>query len=202
MTATRPRRCGKRAFLMFLVLAASALGKAPPDPGWRVVLVPAFERPPLHEKIPGSDTAILAVARPGELGLFEYATTRGAMRWARDLAEKNGEAWLAAADVEIRRGKGRVIDRVLITGDNPMLSSLALSPAFYRRFEPLLGEGFHVIVPHRNTIALYPRLAGRIPPADAGALLRSHLIASHPVSREVFRATRQGLVADGILAEE
>lgn len=202
MTATRPRRRGKRAFLVLFVVAGSALGNDSPDPGWRVVLVPAFERPPLHENIPGSDTAILAVARPGELGLLEYATTRGAMRWARDLAEKEGETWLAASDVEIRRGKGRVIDRILITGENPLLSSLVVSPAFYRRFEPLLGEGFHVIVPQRNTIALYPRLAGRIPPLEAGALLQSHLIASHPVSREVFRATPGGLEADGILSEE
>ena len=73
MTATRPRRRGKRAFLGFLLAASSALGNDSPDPGWRVVLVPAFERPPLHENIAGSDTAILAVARPGELGLLEYA---------------------------------------------------------------------------------------------------------------------------------
>ena len=202
MTATRPRRRCKRAFLVFFVVAGSALANDSPDLGWRVVLVPAFERPSLHENIPGSDTAILAVARPGELGLLEYATTRGAMRWARDLAEKKGETWLADADVEIRRGKGRVIDRILITGKNPLLSSLVVSPAFYHRFEPLLGEGFHVIMPDRNTIALYPRLAGRIPPGEAGALLRNHLIASHPVSREVFRATRGGLQADGILTEE
>jgi hypothetical protein len=202
MTATRLRRRGKRAFLVFFVVAGSALANDSPDLGWRVVLVPAFERPSLHENIPGSDTAILAVARPGELGLLEYATTRGAMRWARDLAEKKGETWLADADVEIRRGKGRVIDRILITGKNPLLSSLVVSPAFYHRFEPLLGEGFHVIMPDRNTIALYPRLAGRIPPGEAGALLRNHLIASHPVSREVFRATRGGLQADGILTEE
>ncbi len=202
MTATRPRRRGKRAFFAFWVVAGSALGNDSPDPGWRVVLVPAFERPSLHEKIPGSDLAILAVARPGQFGLLEYATTRGAMRWARELAAKKGEAWLAAADVEIRRGKGRVIDRILITGENPLLSSLVVSPAFYQRFEPLLGAGFHVIVPQRNTIALYPRLAGHIPPREAGALLRSHLIASHPVSPEVFRATRGGLEADGILTEE
>jgi hypothetical protein len=201
MTATRPRRRGKRAFLGFLLTASSALGNDSPDPGWRVVLVPAFERPPLHENIAGSDTAILAVARPGELGLLEYATTRGAMRWARERAEKDGEAWLDAANVDIRRGNGRVIDRILITGEDPILTSLVLSPAFYRRFEPLLGEGFHVIVPHRNTIALYPRLAGRIPPPEAGALFQSHLTASHPVSPEVFRATLGGLQADGILSE-
>ena len=132
---------------------------------------------------------------------MEYATTRGAMRWARERAEKDGEAWLDAANVDIRRGSGRVIDRILITGEDPILTSLVLSPAFYRRFEPLLGEGFHVSVPHRNTIALYPRLAGRIPPPEAGALFQSHLTASHPVSPEVFRATLGGLQADGILSE-
>ena len=172
------------------------------EPGWQRVVIPAFERPALHESIPGSQTAIIAAARPADLGLFEYATTRGAMRWARDLGAKRGTKWLAEAKIEIRRGKDRVIDRVLITGPDPMLSALALAPEFYRRFEPLLGDGFHVIIPDRNTIALYPRLAGQIPPAEAAVLLGMFLVADHPVSREVFRATRDGLVADGILSED
>ena len=201
MTATRPRRHGKRAFFALMLGVHAAAGSVP-DPGWRLVVIPAFERPRLHESIPGSQTAIIAAARPAPLGLFEYATTRGAMRWAVDLGSKDGAKWLADAKVQIRRGKGRVIDRVLITGPDPMLSSLALTPGFYRRFEPLLGDGFHVIIPDRNTIALYPRLAGRIPPDEAATLLQIFLVAGHPVSREVFRATSDGLVADGILSEE
>ena len=202
MTATRPRRHGKRAFLALLAAASVVRAAEMPDVGWRLVVVPAFERPALHRNIPGSDTAILAVARPAPLGLFEYATTRGALRWARDLGDRAGAAWLDAADIEIRRDRKRVIQRILVTGDDPLLSSLALTPAFYRRFEPLLGDGFHVIIPDRTTIALYPRLAGHIPPAEAAALFRTWLLASHPVSREVFRATPGGLVADGVLAEE
>lgn len=201
MTANRPRHYGKRTFLA-LIAAVHTAAAASPDPGWRLVVIPAFERPPMHEAIPGSQTAIIAVARPAGLGLFEYATTRGAMRWARDLGAKDGALWLDAAQIEIRRGPKRVVDRILITGPDPMLCSLALTPEFYRRFEPILGDGFHVIMPDRNTIALYPRLAGRIPPPEASALLQMFLIASHPISREVFRATRGGLVADGILSEE
>lgn len=201
MTATRPRRYGKRAFLALVASAAAAAGDTY-DAGWRLVVIPSFERPAMHASIPGSQTALVAAARPAPLGLFEYATTRGAMRWARDLGAERGDAWLGQAKVEIRRGKGRVIDRVLITGRDPMLSSLALTPAFYRRFEPLLGDGFHVIIPDRETIALYPRIGGQIPPAEAAALLERFLLAGHPVSREVFRATRKGLVADGILSEE
>jgi len=202
MTATRPRRCGKRAFLALIAVTAATCAAEIPDAGWRLVVVPSFERPALHRDIPGSQTAILAVARLAELGLYEYATTRGAFRWARDLGVREGDAWLDRADVQIRRDGKRVVDRILITGPDPMLSALALTPAFYRRFEPILGDGFHVIVPDRNTIALYPRLAGQIPPSEAAVLLRTHLLSSHPVSREVFRATREGLEADGVLSEE
>ena len=200
MTANRPRHYGKRAFLVLMLGVHAAAGS--PDPGWRLVVIPAFERPKLHQSIPGSDTAIIAAARPAQLGLFEYATTRGALRWANDLGGKEGAGWLDEAKVEVRRGRDRVIDRILITSPDPMASRLALTPGFYRRFEPLLGDGFHVIIPDRNTIALYPRLAGRIPPEEAAALLQMFLIAGHPVSREVFRATGEGLVADGILSEE
>jgi hypothetical protein len=201
MIANRPCRYGKRAFLA-LMIGVHAVAADTPDPGWRLVVIPAFERPKLHQSIPGSQTAIIAAARPASLGLFEYATTRGAMRWANDLGTKEGARWLDAAKIDVRRGRYRVIDRILITSPDPMASSLALTPEFYRRFERLLGDGFHVIIPDRTTIALYPRLAGRIPPAEASSLLQRFLIAGHPVSREVFRATQDGLVADGILSEE
>lgn len=202
MTATRPRRHGKRAFLALLAVACYGQAAEMPDLGWRTVVIPAFERPLLHRKIPASRTAIIAVARDDGYGLFEYATTRGAVRWARDLGERKGDAWLDGAKTDIRRDKGGVIDRILLTGEDPLFSALALTPAFYRRFEPLLGDGFHVVIPDRKTIALYPRLGGRIPPSDASALLKANIVATYPVSREVFRSTRSGLVADGILSEE
>jgi hypothetical protein len=197
MIATRPRRHGKRAFV--LLLATTVMAAA--DPGWRLTVVPSFERPLLSENIPGAQTALLAVAREAGYGELEYATTRGAWRRAREIAAKEGGRWIMEADVEMRRDTNRVIDRILITGENPLLPSLAVTPAFFERFEPILGEGFHVIIPDRNTIALYPRLAGEIPPAEAGALIEIFRLATYPVSREVFRATRRGLEADGILEE-
>lgn len=203
MTATRPRRYGKCAFLLHLAAAATAGAAEPPDPGWRLTVIPTFEqRPALHEKIPGSRTAILAVARPAGYGELEYATTRGALRFSRDLAAKHGSTWLDRADINIRRDKNRVIERILLTGDDPLLPALVTSPAFYRRFEPLLGDSFHIIIPERGTIALYPRLAGGIPPAEAAALIDINRLSTYPVSTEVFRATREGLVADGVLVQE
>jgi len=201
MTATRPRRHGKRAFLLLLAATSLAAAGEPADPGWRLTMVPSFERPAMNEKIPGSQTAVLAVARDAGYGEFEYATTRGAWRRARDLAARDGARWIMETGVEIRRDTNRVINRILITGDNPLLPSLALVPAFYQRFEPILGDGFHVIIPDRNTIALYPRLAGQIPADEAGVLLEMFRLATYPVSREVFRATRYGLAADGVLEE-
>ncbi len=200
MTATRPRCHGKRAFLLFLAWAVPAFAQNP-DPGWRLTVVPSFERPALHEKILGSQTAVLAVARHASYGELEYATTRGALQHAWEAAENHGDEWIEAAKVEVRRGKDRIIESILITGDDPLLPRLAVAPAFYTRFEPMLGDGFHVIIPERNTIALYPRLAGRIPADEAAALLEIHKLATYPVSREVFRATRDGLVADGILED-
>lgn len=201
MIATRPRRHGKRAFAILLAtgLLVAAAGAA--DPGWRLTIVPSFQRPALSEAIPGSQTAVLAVAREVGFGDFEYATTRGAWRRAREIAAKDGARWIDEAAVEMRRDTNRVVERVLITGDNPLLPSLAASPAFYQRFEPILGDGFHVIIPDRNTIALYPRLAGQIPPEEAGSLLETYRLATWPVSREVFRATRFGLMADGVLED-
>jgi len=201
MTANTPIPGGKRGFLLISLLLAGATTALASDPGWRVTVVPSFERPALGEPIPGSSTASLAVARHKSYGELEYATTRGAWALARRLAEQNGGTWLMDAEVEFRRDANRVIDRIIITGEDPLLPSVVLAPAFYERFEPMLGDGFHVVIPERGTIALYPRLAGRIPPEEAFALLEINRLATYPVSREVFRARRGGLVADGILED-
>lgn len=202
MTATRPRRHGKRAFLAVLV-AACATAQAG-DAGWRLTIVPTFEtEPPVHRPIPGSQTARLAVARQAGHGELEYATTLGALRYARDMASHHAQECFASATIAEQRDEDGVITRVLITSDNPLLPAAAVAPGLYDRFEPILGDGFYVVVPERGTIALYPRLAAvGIPPRDAAALLEKNRLASYPVSREVFRATRLGLVAEGTLTEE
>ncbi|MFZ9933266.1 MAG: hypothetical protein ACO3G9_08730 [Chthoniobacterales bacterium] len=202
MTATRPRRHGKRAFLALLFILA-AQGRAD-DAGWRLTIVPSFESaPPVNRPIPGSRTARLAVARHAGHGELEYATTQGALRHAQDLAAAHTREWIAAAKVEERRDADGVITRVVITSDDPLLPAIAASPGLYDRYEPVLGDGFYVVVPDRGTIALYPRLAAEgIPPRDATALLEVNRLATYPVSREVFRATRRGLVADGVLTED
>lgn len=202
MTATRLRSHGKRAFLALCAAASFAHAGEAPDPGWRLTVTPSFERPSRHEKIPGSETAIIAAAREKQYGEIEYATTRGAWRRAREAADAHGDIWLAHANIEIRRDKKRVVDRILITGDDLLLTSLAVTPAFYNRFEPVLGDGFYVVIPDRNTIALYPRLAGRLPPEEAAMLVQRNRMAVNPVSREVFTATRDGLRTGGVLTDE
>lgn len=198
MIASIPRRYGKRAFAMLCAIVAPAAAELP-DIGWRMTVVPSFERPPLRLEIPGSKTAALTVARRSADGELEYATTKGALRFAKDLAEERAGQWLMDSAVEIRRQKNRVIDRIVISGDDPLLPSLATSRAFYERFEPMLGDGFYVVIPDRHTIVMYPRLAGRIPPDEIPGLLEVNGAATYPVSREVFRATKHGLSGEGML---
>jgi hypothetical protein len=202
MIANRPRRYGKRAFLT--LIAALCLEARAEDAGWRLTILPSFETvPPISKPIPGSRMARLGVARHAGHGELEYATTQGALRYAQDAATQHAQEWIDAANVEERRDADGVVTRVLITSDDPMLPAVAAAPGLYDRYEPVLGDGFYVVVPDRSTIALYPRLAGDgIPPADTAVLLERNRLATYPVSREVFRATRLGLVADGELTED
>lgn len=198
MIANIPRRYGKRAFAMLCALAAPAAAQLP-DLGWRLTVIPSFEHPDLRLEIPGAKISAMAVARPSDYGQLEYATTKGALRYAKDLAEARAGEWIMNSNVEIRRQSNRVIDRVIISGEDPLLPSLATSRAFYERFEPMLGDGFYVVIPDRSTIVMYPRLAGRIPPEEIPGLLEVNARATYPVSREVFRATKHGLTGEGVL---
>lgn len=203
MIANRPRRYGKRAF--FALLAAFCLEAHAEDAGWRLTILPSFETaPPITKSIPGSQTARLAVARHAGHGELEYATTQGALRYAQDAAAQSAQDWIDTAKVEERRDADGVVTAVLITSsEDPLLPAIAAAPGLYDRYEPILGDGFYVVVPDRGTIALYPRLAGSgIPARDAADLLEINRVATYPVSREVFRATRLGLVADGVLTED
>lgn len=202
MTASRPRPHRKCAFAAILILGL-APGAFPADgPGWRLTVVPAYERPAMHEKIPGSRTTSTTVARHAAYGELEHATTRGAWRWAREQAAKNGGTWIMEANIQFRRDADNVIDRILITSDDPLLPSITLTGALYERFEPLLGDNFLVVIPERHTVALYPRLDGGITPSESAALMEVHRNATYPVSPEVFRATREGLSTEGILVTE
>ena len=203
MIANRPGRYGKRTFLA--LLAALCLEARADDAGWRLTIIPSFETvPPICKPIPGSKTARLAVARDAGHGELQYATTQGALRHAEDAAAQHAQDWIAAAKVEERRDTDGIVNRVLVTSsDDILLPAIAAAPGLYDRYEPILGDGFYVIVPDRGTIALYPRLAGGgIPDEEAGKLLEQSRLATYPVSPEVFRATRFGLVADGLLSEE
>jgi len=202
MTANRPRRYGKRAFLA--LIAAFCLEARAEDAGWRLTILPSFETvPPITKSIPGSQTARLAVARHAGHGELEYATTQGALRYAQDAAAQYAQDWIDAAEVKVRRDADGIVTRVLITSNDPLLPAVAAAPGLYDRYEPVLGDGFYVVVPDRGTVALYPRLAGAgIPARDAAGLLEINRLATYPVSREVFRATRLGLVADGVLSED
>ena len=75
-------------------------------------MIPSHERPALHEKVPGSQTALLAVGRHIGYDEIEYATTPAAWRWARERADADGEEWIGKASVEVRRDHDRVINRI------------------------------------------------------------------------------------------
>lgn len=198
---TRPRFYGKCAFVILFALCILTRTQASGNE-WRLTIIPSFQHPALHKSIPGSHTATLAVAREAGYGELEFAATHEAFQEATANAEKFGNEWMTAATMDIRRDNKQVIESIFITTENSsLLPSLVMAPAFYDRLEPLLGAGFYIVIPDRNTLALYPRLAGGIPAKDTVLLLEMNRLATYPVSREVFRAQRGGLTATGILEE-
>ncbi len=184
---------------LWLALVATAAAEGPSPAPWSLTIEAAFVRPALHEPVPGASTAILCAARPDGHGGLEYATTRAAWRLARERGEREGAAWLGALQREMMRNREGVVTHGLLTGTTPLTPAVVLTPAFRAEFEPIFGPDFLVVIPDRYTVGIFPRLAGGIPPEVAGALANRHFVSAEPVSREVFRVTRDGIRAEGTL---
>lgn len=127
MTATRPRRRGKRAFSPFGSSPDRRLATTPQTP------VGAWCSSRLLNAPPCTKNSRVGPRHPcrGPSGSIRPPRVRHDPRshaLGSGTRREKGEAWLAAADVEIRRGKGRVIDRILITGENPCFPHWSSAP--------------------------------------------------------------------------
>jgi hypothetical protein len=163
----------------------------------------SFERPPVLRFLPGSRKTILFPAYVNGHGDCIPLGSKGIPNprsWEAFLKE-SGERTsllLATIDPKLVSDQRGVIQMALIVSDNPMTASCILAPGFLQRFSAIFGPELLIVIPARNRIYVFPKLANRLTTMTE-TIRDDYKISPMPVSTEVFELTRRGLKTIGTL---
>ncbi len=150
-------------------------------------------------------STVLAAAQMGEFGL-EFPTAEqwktAAVTDEALLASARTAAsdWLKQLKPELVRGPNKVVDYAKLSSDKIPACAVVLAPEFSQQFEDIFGPKPLVVIPNRNTVYVFPALAGKHE-RFAPMVLRAWHSDAPRVSLEVFEVSDQGLRAVGIFEE-
>lgn len=114
----------------------------------------------------------------------------------RRVSRQSASAALADLAPRIIRDEKGVAVFAILESDKPVVAATVLAPDFLDKFEDTLGPDLLVAIPNRHRIYVYPALASRFQ-NTADFVLSDYKVSAYPVSKEVFRVTRDGLEAIG-----
>jgi len=203
-TTSRPRRKHKRhglAVALFLVIAALAATATAQETQLALLPEPAFMRPDYAFPIAGTKATILTLALvkgddAHELKKADAERLKLDIDSARRVAATNASAVLAALKPDYVRDAHGVIQFAVLDSDSPATASAVLAPDFLDKFADIFGPDILVTIPNRNRIYVYPALASKFQDT-ADFVLRDYETSGSPVSKEIFRVTKDGLRAAG-----
>lgn len=158
-------------------------------------------RPDYAEPVEGSKETVLTpgLVRAGEatyLTKAQFERLNLDLKSVRRVARAAASAEAAKLRPEFVRDRRGVIQYAVITSDSPATASAVLAPEFAAMFTDTLGPDLLVAIPNRYRVYVYPALASDF--ADtAGLVVRDYELSGYPVSKEVFRLTKDGLRAVG-----
>ena len=179
---------------------------APEEKNWRVLIEPAFMKPPVSFAIPKAERTLLVPGYVNGEGDVVYFT-RGQwsalkIEWADffDKARANAAGELAKLKPELVRDKRKVVEYAVLQSENPLTAGVVFAPGFLKQFEDVFGAKLVVVIPNRYTVFVFPKLAGTW--QQYGPMVRdAYLAAPHRVSIEVFELSADGIRAAGIYSE-
>ncbi len=202
MNSSRFANCKLSLVLAFVCVTLSA-GHAFSDE-LIMILDPLFYHTPVSEPIAGSHRTAL--------GFYQYNLESKELEPATSLAERSRADALTAtlhhaqqllktlAPKSFRDSKG-VLSAFRLDSDDPTLSSILLLPQLGNLYADVLGPDCYFVVPNRNTVFLFPRLANQIQEFGTTILNLFHNDA-WPVSTEIFENANGKLRAVGEVSED
>ncbi len=174
------------------------------DAQWHLLVEPRFMRPDVMIPIAGSERTILTpgLVKDGEVTYLDQQTlTHEGVDLAAltEITKRSASAELAKLKPALARDERGVVVFAVLQSDQPVVASTVLAPDFIEKFEPLFGPDLLVAIPNRYRVYVYPALASRFEDT-ADLVLADYDVSAYRVSQEIFRVTRDGLVAIGTFA--
>jgi hypothetical protein len=168
---------------------------------WHLVFQPAFMRPDFAIPIAGTKETVLtpAIVRGDDVTVLKKAEAERLklnMESIRRLATASARAELAKLTPEIVRDKRGVALFAVLASDSPTTGGAVLAPEFVEKFADVFGPDLLVAIPNRHRIYVYSALTTDFQ-STASLVLRDYETSGSPVSKEVFRVTKDGLRAVG-----
>ncbi|MEO6053688.1 MAG: hypothetical protein ABIP97_06730 [Chthoniobacterales bacterium] len=174
-----------------------------PDSPYYLLPEAAMLRPPILTPVPNSKLTLLVPAIM-ENGTLRYLTKPEMLALPikkradfDQIAKKNSTKALAAIKPVIIRNSKNVIELIVLETNNQLAATSILAPDFTDRFSPLLGPDIVALIPSRDKVYLFPKIAGHFD-LMARTVVDEFEVALHPVSYEVFEIRNGELQAIGV----
>ncbi len=173
---------------------------------WRVLIEPKFMKPPVAFEIPNAERTLLVPGFVNAAGEPVYFTreqwTALHLTWG-DFFEKarvNAAGLLEMLKPELVRDAKKVVEYAVLRSESPLTAEVIFAPGFLKKFEGVFGATLIVVVPNRNTVFVFPKLASNY--REFGPMvLDAYHAGQNRVSIEVFELSAERLRAVGIYDE-
>ena len=172
---------------------------------WFFLPEPRFMGHEVSFPLNGAKNTVLAPARLGEAGV-EFPTV--AVWQAGGLSEESvgkvtarfASEWLRHTKVEFVRNRKNVIEHAVLRSDKFPVCVTVFAPEFRKQFEDVFGPKVLLVIPNRQTVFVFPGVAGDLP-EYAPMILEAWRSAAPKVSLEVLELSGRGLRATGRIEE-
>jgi hypothetical protein len=183
------------AGLMFLGVT-EAFASTPDSP--LLLLGPSSQRPPVVRFLPDARRTIVYPATVDPYALAKPLRSPGSKGWeslVTDSLERSGLLLSTLDPLLVRDAKG-VLQMAVLSADSPLVATSVMTKGFLTKFSALFGPELLVVIPARNKVYVFPKLANKLPEMS-GTIRDDYLISPMPVSTELFELSKSGLKAVG-----
>ncbi len=183
--------------------AAGALGQQD-EKTWRILIEPSFMKPAVSFPISGAQATVLAPGymSDGEPQDFTKKEWDGlGVTWEAFCAKAADNRTQRKISCQLTRDSKKVVRFATIASDDPLTATMVLAPDFLKQFQEIFGDTVLVAMPNRNTVYVFPGLDSDYA-SYSPMILGAYHESTYPVSREIFRISKEGIKAIGVFEDE